>query len=297
MSHTKNSLDNPGHGNIKQESDKSNESGEALRVSVPPWFIVFQNVKSSFIIASGFEDALRAAGLDSFDRIMALEAPREAVTRAVPGRFTVRIELPPAASGRAPLAVYLKRYRGRGRASAAAHEWRRLGEVAAAGIPCPVPVAFGERRGLLAGESFLMTLEIPHAEQADWWIRGRPARRREVIEAVAELARRFHDAGFHHRDLYLCHFFVQDGAPGPDPAGRPLALYLIDLQRCGRLGGRSRRWLVKDLAQLHRSLGEAGFTSDDWEVLAGRYGLSDPRLLAAVERKSARIARHVPRHG
>jgi hypothetical protein len=146
-----------------------------------------------------------------------------------------------------------------------------------------------------------MTLEIPRAEQADWWIRGRPTRRREVIEAVAALARRFHAAGFHHRDLYLCHFFVQedvtDRAAGPQPTGRPLSLYLIDLQRCGRLGGRSRRWLVKDLAQLHRSLGEAGFTSDDWGILAGRYGLSDPRLLAAVERKSARIARHVPRYG
>src|SRR5262245_5317567 len=249
-------------------------------------------------IAAGFEGALRAAGLDSFDRIMALEAPREAVTRAVPGRFTVRIELPAAAPFGEPLAVYLKRYKGRGRSRAAAHEWRRLGEVASAGIPCPTPVAFGEWRSLLAAESFLMTLEIPRAEQADWWIRGRPARRREVIEAVAALARRFHDAGFHHRDLYLCHFFVkEDGAAGPDPAGRPLALYLIDLQRCGRLDGRRRRWLVKDLAQLHRSLGEAGFTAADWGHLAERYGISDPRLLRAVERKSARIARHVPRHG
>jgi hypothetical protein len=250
-------------------------------------------VRTTFAIAPGFEPLLRAAGLDSFERAMAAEAPPSAVTRAVPGRFTVRIEAP----GADRTVLYLKRHRGRD-AGAAAREWRRLGEVGAAGIPCPERVALGERRGLMGSrESLLITLGIPRAEQADRWIRDHPDRRGDLIDAVAVLARRFHDAGFHHRDLYLCHFFVRESGGIGGGGAAPLEVFLIDLQRCGRLGLLARRWLVKDLAQVHISLGQAGLGPEDWDRFAARYGGLDRRLLRAILRKSARIARHVPRYG
>ncbi len=240
--------------------------------------------RTSLTIAEGFAPILNSAGLDSFDRVMDVSAPSGAVTRAVPGRFTTRIEL-------AGAAMYLKRYRGLFRAESAGREWRMLHDVAAAGIPCPVPAAWGERRGLLGPkESFLITAEIPRAEQADWWVRGRPARRPALIRAVAELARKFHGAGFHHRDLYLCHFFVREGAEGLD-------LFLIDLQRARRFGWRRRRWLVKDLAQLHFSIGQAGFAAADWEEFLRCYGPADAAIAGAVRAKSARIGRHAPRYG
>lgn len=245
-------------------------------------------------IADGFREALRASGLDRFEEVMALEAPPAAVTRAVPGRFTARIQVAGQADG-PPLVLYLKRYRGRLRAPAARNEWRMLHELAAAGIPCPRPVAVGERPGVLGPTaSFLLTADLTGAVQADWWIAGRPERRRELIRAVAGLAARFHRAGFHHQDFYLCHFFVreEDGSARREP----LDLSLIDLQRCGRHGGR-RRWLVKDLAQLHHSLGQAGFSGEHWEEFLSRYGGVDTALGRAILRKSARIARHRPRHG
>src|SRR5262249_46781509 len=129
------------------------------------------------------------------------------------------VVLPAAPRGGPPGGGPKRHPRPRGGRGGAA-EGGPAGRGARAGGPRPPAGAVGERRGLFASESFLMTLEIPRAEQADWWVRGRPARRREVIEAVAALARRFHEAGFHHRDLYLCHFFVQEaGAPDGGRAG------------------------------------------------------------------------------
>jgi len=249
----------------------------------------------TFSIAPGWGNLLEAAGLGSFERAMAFEAPLSSVTRAVPGRSTVRVEVPGDAGGRV---LYLKRYRGRAAASAG-REWLRLADLQAAGIPCPERVAFGERRGLLGPrEGLVITLGIAGAEQADRWILDRPGRRRDLIEAVAGLARRFHDAGFHHRDLYLCHFFVREAA-GRDGAGGPppLEVFLIDLQRCRRLGLRARRWLVKDLAQVHVSMGPAGFGPEHRDLFLESYGLRDEGMRRAVLRKSARIARHVPRYG
>jgi hypothetical protein len=254
-------------------------------------------METRFTVEPAFKGLLEAARLERFEEVMALRAAPGSVTRAVPGRFTVRVELP-GKDGRGPGVVYLKRYRGLRRARAAAEEWRRLEEAAAAGIPCPARVAFGERRGALgARESFLMTAELPGATQADWWIAERPGRQSELVRAVAKLARRFHDAGFHHQDFYLCHFFVSEAAASGK--GSPgLELFLIDLQRCGRRGvGRGgRRWLVKDLAQLHFSMKESGLGPEHWEDLLSGYGGLEPRLLRAVLRKSRRIARHVPRH-
>ncbi|MBI5396572.1 MAG: hypothetical protein HZA91_14855 [Verrucomicrobia bacterium] len=245
-------------------------------------------MSTTLTIAEGFAGPLRAAGLDSFGKLMALPAPRGDVTRAVPGRFTTRVEA-------AGCVFYLKRHHGLMTAWQARNEWQRLHELRAAGIACPTPVAFGEQRGLFgAGASFVITEEIPSATQADWWLRDRPARRRELLAPIADLARRFHGLGYCHKDFYLCHFFVQEtaGAPGE------LEIFLLDLQRCARPCCCAGRWQVKDLAQLHYSMtAQSGCTADDWREFARLYGATDAALLRAVEAKSARIAGHVPKHG
>jgi hypothetical protein len=56
--------------------------------------------------------------------------------------------------------------------------------------------------------------------------------------------RRFHAAGYNHRDLYCCHLFVREAAPGR------FAMRMIDLQRVQHRRWLRRRWIVKDLAQL-----------------------------------------------
>ena len=73
--------------------------------------------------------------------------------------------------------------------------------------------------------------------------RTEPALRRLIVQ-VADIARRFHAAGFNHRDFYCCHFLVKETSPGR------FDVRLIDLQRVQRRRWFRRRWIVKDLAQL-----------------------------------------------
>jgi heptose I phosphotransferase len=65
-----------------------------------------------------------------------------------------------------------------------------------------------------------------------------------LIVQVAKIARRFHAAGFNHRDFYCCHFLVKETSLGQ------FDVRLIDLQRVQRRRWLRRRWIVKDLAQL-----------------------------------------------
>ena len=70
-----------------------------------------------------------------------------------------------------------------------------------------------------------------------------PALQRLIVQ-VADIARRFHAAGYNHRDFYCCHFLVKETSPGQ------CDVRLIDLQRVQRRRWFRRRWIVKDLAQL-----------------------------------------------
>ncbi len=65
-----------------------------------------------------------------------------------------------------------------------------------------------------------------------------------LIVQVADIARRFHAAGFNHRDFYACHFLTKEISPGR------FDVRLIDLQRVQQRRWFRRRWIVKDLAQL-----------------------------------------------
>ena len=65
-----------------------------------------------------------------------------------------------------------------------------------------------------------------------------------LIVQVANIVRRFHAAGFNHRDFYCCHFLIKETLPGR------FDVRLIDLQRVQRRRWFRRRWIVKDLAQL-----------------------------------------------
>jgi heptose I phosphotransferase len=136
-------------------------------------------------------------------------------------------------------------------------EARNIGRLAAAGIASMELVAYGEAlRPDGHVESFVLTEELEGFVPLDDFLRdGFPAPRSgrrtdrdrelgELIRGVAATARRLHRAGYNHRDLYCCHFFVRE------PGGGRFQIRLIDLQRVERRRRFRRRWLVKDLAQL-----------------------------------------------
>lgn len=256
---------------------------------------------------------LEAAGLAGFDAVMTTS--EGLCLRVLAGRENWRLELRRA---RKPArGAFLKRHRVRTwqtRLRAALGvgpgqtpgrvEARNIRRLAADGIASMDLVAYGENLrpdGHL--ESFVLTDELDGYEPADTFLRrrfpandatGGTARDADLdglIRAVAAATRELHGAGYNHRDLYCCHWFVREPAKGR------FDVRLIDLQRVEHRRRFRRRWLVKDLAQLAYS------APRDW--IAPRHRLafmrhylgvkrlrpSDKRLIRAVVAKQGRIAR------
>lgn len=219
------------------------------------------------LVATEFLPLLRANGLDSFDKVMALEGGQ--VARDFPGRRTVRVAL--KGPDGAAIGVFLKRYRPEylapgkkllrllrwpGAQDEALREWRAIQQVRAVGINTAMPMAVGQMKaGGLVASSFLMTLEIAGAIEGHLYAEKLEvtARRRFLLD-VADLARRFHAAGFVHKDFYLGHVLVT----APEPR-----LFLIDLQRVTKPCCFRERWLAKDLGALAYSMFNAGATYTD----------------------------------
>ena len=271
-----------------------------------------------------FRPAFEAAGLMTLDAIMAYRGGEP--YRDVPGRLTVRAELPDPAGGHA--VVYIKRYssvppkeqvrrllRPGEPVSFAMAEGQNIVRLQDAGIATMRIVALGEEvsaRGL-SERSCLVTEEIPQGTQADMYFEAiyatgtSPAHRtakRRIIRRIAQLARRFHAARFTHRDFYLCHILVRSmsGEMGADPA-----LHLIDLQRVQyHRRGVPERWIVKDLAALlFSSMPSAAthirspiFTRTDRMRFACEYFATrhlsddDKRLIRRAMQKAGAMAAH-----
>ncbi len=144
------------------------------------------------------------------------------------GRSTARVVLVRADR---PLAVYLKRHfrlpwparlaalvDPAGKHSPAAAEWAHLEHARALGIDVPEVVAAGEQIGPGAHlQSFLMIAELAGceavnellprlAEQLD--AEAFEALKRRLIAEMARITATLHAARVFHKDLYLCHFFL-----------------------------------------------------------------------------------------
>lgn len=172
-------------------------------------------------------------------------------------------------------------------------EWQWMHRLAADGIAAMRPVAFGESmKGCLERGSALLT-EAVAGESLERWADGRTTRcPREMIQSLAGYVRRFHDRGYAHRDLYLCHIFIDESAGGE------ARFRMIDLQRVIRPIWRRDRWVVKDLAALDYSTpSRVAGVRDRVRFLktylgVGRLGTRGRRLGRRIAEKSARIGRH-----
>lgn len=169
-------------------------------------------------------------------------------------------------------------------------EWRAMLAFHEAGVPCARPVAMGQG----GVRSFVVTAELVGVKLsrllATWPPGGeRLVPPRALLNEVADLAARMHGAGLHHQDFYLSHLMQVE-------AGESKVVHVLDLGRARRVTGRlSRRWIVKDLAQLLHSA-KAVRRMDRLRFLrrylGGRLLPEHRPLIRAVERKAAAIARH-----
>jgi heptose I phosphotransferase len=213
-----------------------------------------------------------------------------------------------------PVPVYLKRhYRlpwpsrlaalldPSGRHTPGAAEFGHLATARDLGLSVPEIVAAGETIGPWGRvQSFLIIEELTGSlplHEAIPWLAARQgtvefeAMKRGLAREVARIAATLHNAGVFHKDLYLCHFFLDVSRPGG-------GLTLIDLHRLARHRLWAGRWRRKDLGQLLFSTeGVAGLTRRDalrfWAHYRRLTGLRRPRWQARmVMWKAARYSRH-----
>lgn len=218
-----------------------------------------------------FAFLLQQAGLDSFEAVMRSEAGQ--CLRRLPERENWRLELVGAHAEQ--IGVYLKKHPNARPRKSGFHskptttpgrlEAENVGRLSSVGLKVMRLVAFGEKCWPDGRqESFVMTEELHGFTPLDRFLQehfpshgprglgaasgGRDTSLDQLIYQVAQIVRQFHQAGYNHRDLYACHFFLREGDGGE------YEIRLIDLQRVQHRRHFRRRWLVKDLAQLAWSI-------------------------------------------
>lgn len=247
---------------------------------------------------------------DLAETVMAIESSDR--YHAKQGRSTARVRFDTPAGS---LSVYLKRHDGlpwssrlaalvdpEGDHSPATTERRHLERARSLGIPVPEVVAAGEEIGPWGRlRGFLMVAELAGADEVNLVIprlaamldhRAFARFKREVVAEMAETAARLHSARSFHKDLYLCHYFLDPSKPDGE------RLTLIDLHRLGRHRWTAWRWRWKDLGQLlYSTEGVAGIDDRDrlrfWKHYRARMRLRWPRAEArAIRSKAARYLAH-----
>jgi len=275
------------------------------------------------MVVAGYEEALRANSLDSLDALFDFTGG-ESLHKPGLSPWRERLRLSLDVNGKRQT-FYLKRFThppararretrrsGSGASSTAGVEWTWMHRLAADGIPCAKPVAFGE---VCAANrevrSAVLTEGVPGDSLERWVVRwlgrggdGRIDRRElcskgehhaeclSLVEPLASLIARLHDRGYVHRDLYLSHIFYNPEVPVPS------SLCLIDLQRVLRPRRCRGRWIVKDLASLDYSTPRELIGRTDRLRWLLRY-LGIPGMDASARRFVYRIAgkiRRIARH-
>lgn len=210
--------------------------------------------------------------------------PRITVWRDLPERQNTYLEAPSGSTG---ARLHIKRYKVP-HGPEAATEARAIELLREAGIATVPLVAWGIS---CDGRGFLISSDLTGMLPADQAIRDAVSDT-NILPRIAALAAKLHRSGLHHRDLYLCHFFV-------DPRGERSEIRLIDPGRVSRLPmfPLNLRWIVKDLAQLCYSLGETGMGGQqNHELLRCYFSQAQVPCQWLIRRlipvKMALIARH-----
>ncbi len=185
-------------------------------------------------------------------------------------------------------------FAGQGATSPAQVERDWILRISRDGITVPKVAAFAEESLDTGGSrSALVLAEMPGESLEKWVLRQKGAVSSELVDAVANVARVFHSAGYIHRDFYLSHIFLtNDSETNPK-------LALIDLQRVMHKPIRFVRWRNRDLAQLDYSVPihiaglrqRVRFLRRYFQV-GGLRKAGLRRTIKAIARKSAQIAAH-----
>ena len=267
----------------------------------------FKQYSDGFFVDPSYQLALAEAGIDSLDSVFAFhQGDTLGKANLASWRHRIRFQL---SSGQT---VYLKRYE-HPPVSVQIKGWLQHGRhcflsdydkgplkaLQDVNVAIPQTIAYGGQwAGCFEKKSFIITLEIPNADSLetqlpDCFTSSSLKSKRDFIQKLADFIRRFHNTGYRHRDLYLCHIFHTE-------TGK---LYLIDLHRTFKPKLTGRRYKLKDLAQLfYSSPGDKVFNTDRLRFYLGythKQTLSpaDKAFIRRIAAKAQKIARHDRRHG
>lgn len=152
-------------------------------------------------------------------------------------------------------------------------EWEHLEWAKDAGFKVPRAVAAGQFTGPLGKLQGFIAVEeltgklplhvaVPLAAKrlapADFskWKRG-------LIAELARIARDLHRGHVFHKDLYFCHFYIDESLTHESPRSWLNRVVMIDLHRLGRHRLLGTWFQIKDLAQFLYSSEVAGVTARD----------------------------------
>lgn len=149
----------------------------------------------------------------------------------------------------------------------AANEWRAIQRLEQLGVETMRLAGYGHEGGNPARQrSFVITEELAGCISLEDYCKDWPQQpppfneKLALIRRVAEMTRTLHENGVNHRDLYICHFLLQQPWDGREAS---LHLHLIDLHRVQIRNRTPERWVVKDVGSLHFSAMEIGLTRRD----------------------------------
>lgn len=188
-----------------------------------------------------------------------------------------------------PACAHLLRGRFMPQISPARAEIHALSLLQDARVPTLDIVAYGEAGD---GRSFTASSDLSGYRSGQMLMRDQVPFA-ALSSATATLAAQLHNAGLHHRDLYLCHFFLPAGSSSAYANAK-----LIDIGRVRRLPAWTRtRWVVKDLAQFwYSAASEFNVPESElrhWLAEYNRHrGLLPETYLQAIQRKVKSIGRH-----
>ncbi|OHB48397.1 MAG: hypothetical protein A2Y10_09760 [Planctomycetes bacterium GWF2_41_51] len=263
----------------------------------------FVEINPGCYIRSDFVDCFNKLNLESIDAVFEFEKGKN-LAKANLASFRQRIMFE---TENPKSILFLKRYQNipkltqfknwlnqRKRISVMACDLEPGIKLQQAGINTPQVIAYGERwNGLFEKQSFIITEKIPNASSLEEklpeiFFSGK----NQFIKNLAEFVRKFHDTGFRHRDLYLCHIFS-------DSHGN---FTLIDLNRAFKPLCFSKKYLIKDLAQLYYSSPGDTITKTDrlrfflYYFQKEKLTKSDRSIVKKIKLKAERMAKHDKKH-
>lgn len=263
----------------------------------------FVKISPDFFVRREFVDCFKKIGLKSMDDVSSFSGGKN-LTKDNLAAFRQRIMFD---TDNPKTTLFLKRYQNipkliqlknwitrAKRLSMMACDLKPSQNLKSSGISTPKVIAYGENwNGFFENRSFIVTEKIPGSASLEEKLpESFRKNRKKFIKNLAAFIRKFHDTGFRHRDLYLCHIFC-------DSKGQ---LTLIDLNRVFKPLFCTRKYLIKDLAELYYSSPKIIGRTDRLRFFLNylhkdKLSLKDKILIKKIKSKTQKMARHDKKHG